>query len=757
MRVLAFIAGIAWVQQWSRLPTAWEWGCMLGLAAVLACRRCWPLWLLVAGAIWASAYAEWRLADRLADELEGKDSIVQGYIASLPQQTEERVGFDFRVTRAEFGVPSRLRLNWHYPPQAIKAGQAWEMTVRLKKPHGRGNPGGFDYEAWLFANHIGATGYVRAKPQARALDMGFFMARYLTLCRQAISDRLDNVLPNSEHLGVIKALTIGSQELISQRQWQVFRLTGIVHLMVISGSHISLIAGAVFLISRRIWARAGFLALSPQNMAALLAGLSALFYTALAGFSVPAQRALVMLTVGLWALARQRNVAVMRVLLIALLLVVSFDPLALLSVGFWLSFGAVAMLLYVSSGRLGRGAYWRRAGKAHLAMAIGLSPLLVLFFQQVSLVAPLANGVAVPIIGVLATPLSLLAAGVAFVSPELAHWLLWPVERLLQGLWWFLQQMAAWPYAGLSTPAPAWYGVLFGILAVLLLLAPKGMPGRYLSLFLLLPLFFVRTDKPRHGEIWLTLLDVGQGLAAVLQTERHALVFDTGAKFSQQADMGESVVLPFLRHRGIAKLDGLVISHGDNDHSGGAASVLSEIPVSAIYSSVPDWAERAGGLYCKAGQHWHWDGVEFNMLSPGAEPFIGENDNSCVLQISTAKQRLLLTGDIQQDAEDWLVEQYGHALASSVLIAPHHGSKTSSSSGFLQRVRPELILIPAGYKNRFGFPHAAVLRRYEAMHIKSHGTAEAGAISLKTAGAVMDVELARQRLRKYWMNGGPAR
>jgi competence protein ComEC len=750
--VLVFIVGIGWVQQWARLPDILEWGVLLGLTLLLAYRRYWHLCLLVLGAIWASAYGAWCLTDRLANDLEGKDLSVQGFIVSIPKQTEHRVGFDFKLTHDNPGVPSKLRLNWYYPTQSIKAGQTWEMTVRLKKPHGRGNPGGFDYEAWLFANHIGATGYVRSKPEPRRIDTAFSITRYLAVCRQTISDRMDELLADSDQLGVIKALTIGSQDLISRRQWEVFRLTGIVHLMVISGAHIGLVAGGVFLMVRWLWARVGILAVSPQNPAALCAWLAALFYAALAGFSIPAQRAVLMLTVGLWALVWQRNTAVMQGLLMALLVVVLIDPLALLSVGFWLSFSAVALLLYISAGRLGRPGYWRRAGKLHLSMALGLSPLLLVFFQQISLVAPLANSVAVPIIGLLVMPLSLLAAATVFCWPELAYWLLWPVERLLRSLWWLLQQLADWPPASLSLTAPPWYGVLLGTLGVLLLLAPKGMPGRYLSPFLLLPLFFVKSDKPRYGELWFTLLDVGQGLAAVVQTEQHVLVFDTGAQYSQQADMGETVVLPYLRYRGIATLDGLVISHGDNDHSGGASSVLSEMSVSALYSSVPEWAERSGGLYCAAGQGWHWDGVEFKMLSPGPEPFSGENDNSCVLQISNAKHGLLLTGDIQRTAEQWLVEHYGAALASSVLVAPHHGSKTSSSAGFLGQVRPELVLIPAGYKNRFGFPHAAVMRRYKTMHINSFSTAEVGAISLKTDGAAMHVELTRKRFKKYWMD-----
>ncbi|WP_158307426.1 DNA internalization-related competence protein ComEC/Rec2 [Methylomonas methanica] len=750
--VLIFIAGVAWVQQWTRLPTAMEGVLLLGLALLLAYRRYWHLCLLVTGAIWASAYGAWCLTDRLADELQGKDLAVQGYIVSIPKQTENRTGFDFKLTNTVPGVPSKLRLNWYYPSQPIKAGQAWEMTVRLKKPHGRSNPGSFDYEAWLFANRIGATGYVRSKPEPRPIDATFSVNRYLALSRQAVSDRLDNVLPDSGQLGVIKALTIGSQNLISRRQWEVFRLTGIVHLMVISGAHIGLVAAGIFLMVRWLWVRTGVLAVSPQNIAAVCAWLAALCYAALAGFSVPAQRAVLMLAVGLWALVLQRNIAVTRGLLIALLVVVVFDPLALLSHGFWLSFSAVALLFYVSAGRLGRAGYWRRVGKLHLSMAIGLSPLLLLFFQQISVAAPLANSVAVPLIGLLVMPLCLLAGGMLFCWPALAYYLLWLVERLLQCLGWFLQQLADWPLASLSLAAPPWYAVILATIGVMLLLAPKGMPCRYLGTFLLLPLFFVKIEKPGYGEFWFTLLDVGQGLAAVVQTERHALVFDTGARYSQQSDMGETVVLPFLRHRNVTTLDGLVISHGDNDHSGGAASVLAAMPVSALYSSVPEWAGRPGGLYCQAGQGWHWDGVDFKMLSPGTEPFGGENDNSCVLQISNATHRLLLTGDIQQSAEQWLVAQYGPALASSVLVAPHHGSKTSSSAGFLRQVQPEWVLIPAGYKNRFGFPHATVMRRYEALHITSFSSAEAGAISLKTNGADMKVELARKRFKRYWMD-----
>lgn len=749
--VLAFLAGTAWVQQWTRLPDALEWT-MIGLMALgLACARFRLGCVFLLGVIWAGVYANWRLSDRLADALQGKIVVVQGYIVSLPQRQDNRVSFDFSVTAAADGVPSKLRLNWYYPRMPIRAGQTWELTVRLKKPYGRSNPGGFDYEAWLFANQIGAVGYVRAKPESRQIEPSFSLQRYVAQWRQAISGRLDAALPNNERLGMIKALTIGSQDLIDRRQWDVFRATGVVHLMVISGSHISLVAGLVFLLARRGWAWLGILSISPQTVAAGLAWLAALFYAALAGFSIPTQRAMLMLTVGLFAIVLQRNIAAIRILLIALLVVVLADPLALLSVGFWLSFAAVALLMYISAGRLSRAHYWLETTKLHVAMAIGLSPLLIVFFQQVSLISPLANWVAVPIVGLLVTPLSLLAVGLTFVSSVLATWVLWPADKLLQGLWWLLQQMAEWPLAQLSCMQPPWYALLFAIVGILLLLAPKGMPGRYLSPFLLLPLVFVPAEKPKPGEVWLTLLDVGQGLATVLQTANHVLIFDTGAKYSEQSDMGDAVVLPYLRQQGIAKIDALVISHGENDHSGGAEALMAGIPVNAVYSSAAEWAEQDGGQYCRAGQSWQWDGIVFNMLAPGADKFASENDNSCVLKVRAPGDAFLLTGDIERAAEFWLVKHYGAELASSVLVAPHHGSKTSSHSAFLDQVDPDLILIPAGFMNRFGFPHPTVLQRYRKRHIESLTTGEQGAITVKIGKDSMRVESNRQNQKRYWM------
>ncbi len=747
---LMFLAGIVAVQQFSRLPSTFELFGMSICWLLLVYLRNWRVFAFVVGVFWASLCGCWRLSQQLPDAYQNREIKVQGYIASLPQQQEQRTNFDFIVTTPSGDFPDKIRLSWYYPKLTLAAGQSWEFHVKPRKPHGRLNPGGFDFEAWLFANHIGATGYVRDKPVPQIVSISPSIGQYFAQCRQAIADRLDSALPGSAQLGILKALTIGSQNAITQQQWQVFRITGVVHLIVISGSHISLIAGLIYLWIRRLWAWTGVLSISPQRAAALCAWLAAVFYAGLAGYSVPTLRAVIMLSVALAAIAWQRNIAAMRILLLALLAVLLFDPLAVLSVGFWLSFVAVALLIYVSAGRLGRPSYWREAGGVQLATAVGLSPLLIVFFQQVSLISPVANWLAVPLIGILIVPPALLAVVLMFIWPALGALLLQLLDYVLQGLWWVLSHMAELPLASISCLPPPWYAIGLAAIGVILLLAPSGFPCRYLSPLLFLPLIFVTVEKPKPGEVWLTVLDVGQGLAAVLQTAEHTLVFDTGARYSEYSDMGDSVVLPFLREQGIARVDSLVISHGDNDHSGGAESILAELPVDKVVSSVSEWAARERGEYCRTGQTWRWDEVTFTVLSPPESGFVGDNDNSCVLQVISARQRFLLTGDIEQAAESWLVREYGEELASDVLLAPHHGSKTSSSLALLEKVNPTLILIPAGYQNRFGFPHRQVTERYKQLGINWLNTAEQGAISVRSGSEKIQPIAERAKRQRYW-------
>ncbi len=560
---------------------------------------------------------------------------------------------------------------------------------------------------------------------------------------------MSQTLIDTPTLALIKALTIGDGNSITQNQWDVFRKTGTTHLVVISGSHVGLIAGLVYFLVLKLWAWTGLLAWSPQRVAAVAAMLAAVFYAGLAGFSVPAQRSVIMLAIVMLAIILQRNTRPFNTLAVALFAVLAFDPLAVLSAGFWLSFLAVSVIVYAVAGRLGKSGYFVEVIKINWATSVGLSPLLLFFFQQVSLISPLANFIAVPVISLLVVPLSLLAVLVMFSSQLLASKLFIIVDTLLQGLWWLLARLSELPLATINHPQPSVWMLLFAIPGILLLLAPAGIPARGLSLMMFLPLVFTAPNKPETGDIKMTLLDVGQGLSAVVQTANHWLVYDTGAKFSAESDMGQSVLLPFLRRQGAVKIDKLIISHGDNDHIGGAVSLMRGIPAEQVLTSVPQQLNEYSPVKCAAGQSWTWDKVRFTLLSP-QHAFVSENDNSCVLKIQSEQGSMLLTGDIEALAESWLIETYGNNLKANVLIAPHHGSKTSSTLEFLQAIQPEYVLIPAGYRNQFGHPHRDVLARYEQIKAKWLNSADSGAITISVKDGSWLVQSMRDTESKYW-------
>jgi competence protein ComEC len=767
---LLFLAGLLLVQQLPVLPDI-TWlvvGCLV--ACIIAWLRYWRWLFFVVGVLWAIVFAMHRLSDRLPGQLEGKEIQVTGTIADLPEQDEKRVRFDF-ITRdglyaesqSETGaaivrddgptpsqqhLPTKLRLSWYYPDQVIKAGQQWIFTVKLKRVHGNMNPGGFDYERWLFAEGIGATGYVRSSPKPVLLGHASAWSS-IAVWRQGISDQLSSTFGNSPNVALVKALTIGDGSSINQQQWDVFRKTGTTHLVVISGSHIALIAGMVYFLVLKLWAWTGWLKQSPQKVAAVSAVLVAIFYSGLAGFSVPTQRSVIMLCVGMLAIILQRNSRPFNTLAIALFAVLLFDPLAALSAGFWLSFLAVSLIVYAVSGRLGKlGQFWVGI-KLHWVTSVGLSPLLLLFFQQVSLIAPLANFLAVPVISFLVVPFSLLAVVAMCLSATLASKLFYGIDLVLQGLWWLLEHLATLPLASINHAQPSYWALLLAVPGILLLLAPIGIPARWLSLVMFLPLIFIDAKRPEIGDIKLTLLDVGQGLSVVVQTANHLLVYDTGAKFSEQSDMGRSVLLPFLHVQGVDKIDTLLISHGDNDHIGGAVSLMRSMAIEQVLTSVPQQMIVYSPVECIAGQSWLWDEVRFTMLSP--QPgFASENDKSCVLKVQSEHGTALLTGDIESATEAWLVKTYGEALKAEVLVAPHHGSRTSSTVGFLQAVQPDYVLIPAGYNNQFGHPNHEVLARYQQAHAKWMNSATSGAISVSVKNKRWNVQRMRETESKYW-------
>lgn len=745
--VLSFVAGIIVVQQFKALPeTVWVFG-LFFLILVLALFRHWRLMFFTMGLLWAICFASIRLADRLPEQLQGQLIPVEGKVIGLPRYDERKVRFDFAVSKPDRDFPKKLRLSWFFPKQQIKSGQTWKFTVKLKKPHGRFNPDGFDYERWLFMQNIGATGYIKNKPQPKLIASTSVWHSFDSV-RQTIADNMKELIADTDNIGVIKALTIGERHDINKQRWQIFRNTGTVHLLAISGLHIGLVAGLAYLLMLNISLR--FTVNSPQVIAAFFAIMIAVLYSALAGFSLPTQRAVIMLAIAMIAISCQRNITSVNTLSLAMLAVLIFDPLAVLSAGFWLSFLAVALIVYSLAGRLGKAGYWPGALKIHWVTALGLAPLLLFYFQQVSIIAPIANLVAVPVISLLIVPICLIAVLMMFFLPFLAEHLFLLVDKFLQGLWLVLSAMAELPFATITTSSVPFYAIPLALIGVFVLLSPRGIPARWLGLILLLPLMFVNVKRPALGEVSMTLLDVGQGLSTVIETRNHVLVFDTGAKYSKYYNMGDAVVIPFLKSKGIKTVDTLIISHGDNDHIGGAESIINQSQVEKIITSVPEMLEPYTPVQCYAGQSWIWDQVNFDVLSPRQNLFVSENNNSCVLKVSSKQGSILLTGDTEKFAEDWLVKNAAEKLESQILIAPHHGSKTSSTYTFLKQVNPDIVLIPSGYRNRFNFPHQSVLKRYEEINARVMNVADEGAIVVESKNDAFIVNSTRLAQRKYW-------
>lgn len=772
--VLSFLFGILLLQQFSSLPNIhWCWALVsIVVLPFLSYRfRFSRIFIIfVLGFLWALLRAHWVLDVALPDDLQGKDILVTGVIASIPLEDSRKRRFEFDIETFEHNkklLPSigKVRISWYSKHSRgkkkqyrnkvkLKAGQRWQLWLRLKQPHGFMNPAGFDYEGWLYSKRIRATGYVRinAKMKQFAKKIDDEASGYsMLVLRQKLYDSLNTLTPTTNYSGILTALAIGERTGITPQQWQVFRATGTSHLVAISGLHIGLLAGFVFFLTRYLWPFFGSAALklAAPRAAALSALVAAAFYAVLSGFAIPSQRALIMLAVVMFSIFWRHKVQSSQVLSFALLIVLLFDPASVLSAGFWLSFMAVAIIGFAASGRLTVDKGWKIWGRLQWRISLALIPLLVFLFQQASLVSPLTNLFAIPIVSFIVVPLVLLATSVLFFLPDLAAILFSFADITLSFLWWLLSYLA-------NTSVSKWHGIkpdIFSLclasLGVALLLAPKSWPGKVMGGFLILPLLWPLINSPSKGEVEVTLLDVGQGLAAVVQTSHHALVFDTGPKFSQSFDTGAAVVIPYLRHKNIQKLDMLIVSHKDNDHSGGLKSIQNNIEIARLMSSYDlKEAER-----CFSGQSWHWDGVLFEMLSPEEDVIYKKRNNgSCVLRVSAGNKSLLLSADIELMTEKRLVKYRSDKLKSTYLVAPHHGSKTSSSQPFLDAVDPDYILVPVGFKNRYRMPHFSVMKRYVKAHIPIMETYKSGAILVKF-GQKNSSEIPEQYRninRKYW-------
>jgi len=723
---IAFLLGCLLCLNLSELPAA-GWLLALLLPPLIWFRQL-LLSSLIVGLLWSGLQAHLRLADQLPESLAGQTLSAQGVIASVPEQHDHLLRFVFKPDTPD--LPEKIRLSWYFPPESIPAaGERWQLGLRLKPPRGLSNPASFDYEKWLFAEHIGATGYVHsASDNIRLAAASPVQINHL---RQRLLSILESLLPDAQQPALIHGLAVGLRDNLSQQHWTILRQTGTSHLLAISGLHIGLAATLGFLLFRWGWSLStrAIETMPARQIGAVGGLLFALFYALLAGMSIPTQRALIMVTTVMLAILLRRTTYPSQLLAMSLLAVLLFDPLSVLNAGFWLSFTAVALILLTCSGRFPaakRNWLW-----IHIWLALGLMPLLLLFFGEFSLIAPIANLVAVPVVSLLVVPLILLTVLLSPVSYTLAGIILWLADTLLHYLWHWLSWLAELPVAHWQMHHLPDSMLLLMAALWLLLLLPHGMPARWLGLVGLLPVFFYSPNRPDEGEFFFTLLDVGQGLSAVIQTQNHVLVFDTGPRFSDRFDTGSSVVAPYLLSRGINTIDTLVVSHGDNDHRGGVEGLLQAVPAKNILSSEITTLPKT--QLCQAGQHWLWDGVEFAVLQPGTDQHGSKNNRSCVLKVSSQNLRLLLSGDIEQEAEQQLVQAYGSALAAELLVVPHHGSRTSSSSSFIKAVSPDYALFPVGYRNRYGFPKDDIVKRYLDQQITLFRTDLHGALIFDSA------------------------
>lgn len=779
--------------------------------------------LFLLGAVWTILRADAALALRISPAQEGVDFVVHGYVSGMPQATERGQRFMFRVERcagpsaapgaALCPVDRDLRLSWYRsfvrpsaaaagPPQRAAPlrplprssdrpfpGERWQLTVRLKRPHALLNPNAFDAELRALSEGVAASGYVSAKPPAgwpnRRLDghslrFGPTLQALRSVLRDAILTALTGY--REDAAGVVAALSIGDQAAIPAYWWEAFNRTSVAHLMSISGLHITMLAAmaagaAGRLLRHPVVGRTGLLERWPASRLKWAFALVVAFaYSALAGWGIPAQRTCWMLAVAGLSLLGGRSRSLPRVLSLSAAVVTILDPWAPLSAGFWLSFASVAAIIWFGSQELRAPprqtgthqaiaaqrmrAILSDAVRTQWAATLALLPLGALFFSSFSLVGPLANAFAIPLVSIVITPLALLGTGLLLPWPALGGGLLGAVcvatGWLLDGL----APLSAPRYAIIVLPPPPWPATLAAAAAILALLAPLRLPGRPAAFAALLPLFAQLDARPPPGTLVVTALDVGQGSAILVEAPGGRLLFDTGPRYNEDSDAGARVLVPWLRSRGIGRLEAMVVSHADDDHAGGGLSVLAGVQVDRVASPLAaDHPIVAGALRhepCRRGLRWQWGEVDLEFLHPGPERTSrrsSTNAGSCVLRVTSPAGTVLLTGDIESAQERFLVEKLGSdRLRADVLIAAHHGSNGSSSMPFLRAVAPALAIAQVGYRNRFRHPGEKARIRYRLTGIPLLRTDRDGAITvtLREAGSSLQVGRLRHDDGRYW-------
>ncbi|HTD27850.1 MAG TPA: DNA internalization-related competence protein ComEC/Rec2, partial [Xanthomonadaceae bacterium] len=622
----------------------------------------------------------------------------------------------------------------------------WKLMVKLRRPRGVLDPGGFDFEELALERRVAATGYVRHPEAAQKLGttptIDALRARWSTRIADAVQS------PSSRF---IRAVALGDTRYLTESDWDTLRATGLNHQVAISGFHVGIVASFGALIAWLIYWFFPSLGLrwprpQAQPLMALLFGFG---YAAMTGFELPTVRTLLMIMAALLARIWRRPWSVPDALALALVAMLVVDPLSVLAAGFWLSFAGVAWLLWCLPHDAPHGRVRGFIGGQGI-VSLGLLPLTVWFFGQASLVSPLTNLIGIPGFALVVTPLSLIGLCVDLVLPSVGALILRLAAHVMDALWWVLERAAHWPGALVWLPEPSALALVMALGGAFWMLLPRGVPGKPLALLLWLPLLWPRIASIPAGTADLAMIDVGQGLSLLVRTQHHTLLFDTGPAFTGGLDLGEAAVVPTMHAFGVRRLDALVVSHGDNDHSGGADAVRRAYPVALRYAPA-GWPRGQDYQPCLRDATWVWDGVTFRFLHPPLDlPYL-DNDSGCVLRISGQGWAALLPADIEAIVEERLVREQPALLRADLLIAPHHGSATSSTQAFLEAVHPSLALISVGQDNRFGLPKPAIVRRYVDHGVALEDSASAGLVRVRldTTGAHV-VERTRERLLRFW-------
>jgi competence protein ComEC len=731
----------------------------LTLVAFLALRYAFMRPVLVAAlaAAWTCFAASERVAERLPAAALGADFALTGTVAGFPSAAPGQITFAFDVAEPRLpGVPPRVRLTWYDAPAGVRPGDSLAVTARLRPPRGARNPGGFDYERWLLANDYGATGYVRSGAVAPAADAG--LGKRWRMYRATLAERIDAASADADGVALLTALALGERFHFTEQHWADFRRTGTSHLVAVSGMHVALLGIAVFVALRFLWLRLPApLASFDLEVAASASVVATAYYAALTGFAVPAQRSLVMIAIALAVLVSRRRIGAAQIVAATLVVVLVFDPFAPLAASFWLSFVAVAVLLALAAprslprrepGRVQRGArVTLEFARLQWWIGLALLPLTAWYFGEVSLVGAVVNLVAIPFFNACLVPLAVLAT--LGLSVDAVATLAAPAVQFVAALAGetarALHTLAELRLAAIALPSPPLAAAAPAALAVALAVLSAGLPASRLAWLAVLPLLFPALDLPPHGAARAVVLDVGHGLAVLVETRSHRLLFDAGPTARSGFDTGEEIVLPALAAGGRRGLDLLVVSHADNDHAGGARAVVAAFPRVAVLKG-PD-VELPGGRVCVAGDAWEWDGVRFSVLHPPAGFAARGNDSSCVLKVETAAASLLLTGDVERRGESAAL---GQALAADVIVVPHHGSATSSSAPFVAAVGARVAIVSAGHANRWGFPRPEVRERWRASGARVVVTGDAGAVSVDLGPAGTAVAAERDVRHRYW-------